>query len=288
MMDLIKNTAFELTVGNNVFDTTKNIAGSFVGADGAESLCPSGFLCVRTELLENRGFSGRKNGNAWRMQAAPAGAVAGSIYALNLHDVNEITDPATGAAYRLGANTLGLPLPAGVLGCFTRIDFGVDVVAFGEGNFKTVPTTEKYAVVDGGLLKPVAARPASGCYFEIVDTGSFTVGVRSGGKRYVCAALVAAQTTPVPAAPVITSPASFPHQAQGDTVALSGTCDSGDGVKVSVFDGESLLGTVDASGGTWSYTLDTSETGKTWNLSVSQTAGRVVSARSAAVQVTRE
>ena len=97
--------------------------------------------------------------------------------------MNEITDPVTGNVYKVGSNTLGLPIPAGVRDTFTYINpDGTHIYRFGVGNLTTALSTNGFLDVDDGLLVPAAAAPdaGSGIYFQVVGTGTFTEGAYAG------------------------------------------------------------------------------------------------------------
>lgn len=182
-MAAITNSAFELRVSNHMFDTTKNITGKFQNSTPADELCAAGFLVVPGDKLPNEGYSGIYNENAYIMGAA-GDATAEAIYACNTFNVQELTD-AFGNAYKVGTNTLGLPVPAGQRGTFTRIDAG-DIIRFGIGNFTTAISTNGYATLgtstNAGKLVPGASAPTTTgtLYFTIEGSGKFTQGAYAG------------------------------------------------------------------------------------------------------------
>ena len=151
-MAYIANTAFEVKVTNAVFDETANITGVFQNGSGSPEICSAGFLCVRGDRLENGGYTGIKNKNAYYMKAAGA-TDNEAIYACNTFNVAQTVDPSTGNVYKIGANTLGLPIPAGERGTYTRIDFdkGDKKYRFGIGNASTTLGENKCTL---HLLKP--------------------------------------------------------------------------------------------------------------------------------------
>lgn len=180
----IANSAFELRVSNHMFDTTKNITGKYQNATPADELCAAGFLVVPGNKLTNEGYgSSIYNENAYLMSAA-GDATAEFLYACNTFNVQELTD-AFGNAYKVGTNTLGLPIPAGQRGTYTRIDEG-DICRFGIGNFTTAISTNRYATIgtstNAGKLAPSASAPtATGTwYFTIEGSGTFTQGAYAG------------------------------------------------------------------------------------------------------------
>lgn len=207
-MAYIKNTAFEVKVSNHEFDSTANITGIFQNA-GEDEICSAGFLCTRGELLDNEGYANVgptgaqltiKNENSWAVQAATAADLAQTgIYACNPFDVNMVTDPVTGAVYKVGSNTLGLPAPAGYPTTYTKIRFDNDhVYRFGEGNMSAAVGSNTFFTIANGLLVPAAAAPTvnGAPYFELVKTGNFTQGAYNGFTYYdLRACTVVAETT---------------------------------------------------------------------------------------------
>lgn len=177
----IKNSAFEIKVSNHEFESADNITGLFQNASGDAETCAAGFLCVTDALLQNEGYpAGVLNGNTWSMKAAASTVNAGiPVYACNTFGVNELTDATTGEVYKVNANTLGLAIPAGRLGTFTRIDFTGDrIYRFGVGNANAAVGSNKYFTIAAGMLAPASAAPtANGAvYFELLGTGTFTQG----------------------------------------------------------------------------------------------------------------
>ena len=131
-MAYIANTAFEVKVSNHEFDSVANITGVFQNGSDTDEICSAGFLCVKDVLTANEGYEKVgpeedvtiNNGNTWTMKAAASSTtVQTPIYACNTFNVNQITDSATGAVYKVGGNTLGLAVPAGERSTFTKIEF---------------------------------------------------------------------------------------------------------------------------------------------------------------------
>lgn len=180
-MAAIANTAAELRVSNHVWQKNKNVTGLYQDASNsnAPDICPAGYLVKPVSLMPCEGYTGVKNENAWIMNMADDTDATGEVYFCNTFNVQEVTAP-DGNIYKVGANTLGLSLPAGERGTFTRIDGTEmhDQIRFGIGNFKSTPTVGQFATIEDGLLKPAAAAPtATGTlYFEIMATGTFTTG----------------------------------------------------------------------------------------------------------------
>lgn len=182
-MAAIAKTAAELRVSNHVWEKNKNVTGIFQ-MNGAGDICPAGFLVKPVSLLPNQGyFDAPDNENAWIMNTAAAADATGEIYFCNTFDVQELQD-VNGNVYKVGANTLGLPLPVNAFGTFTRID-GLemhDQIRFGEGNFTAAPNEGEFATIANGLLAPAENAPtdAGTLYFKIMGTGTFTVGAYAG------------------------------------------------------------------------------------------------------------
>ncbi len=179
------NTAFELRVSNHVWEKQKNITGLYA-KNSQPATCYAGQLVAQTAPLPNEGYTGLNNENAWVM-GYPNGNNTQDIYACNTFNVNEIQDPVTGNVYKVGSNTLGLPIPAGQRGTYTRIDEG-DMMRFGIGNFSEAPTVGQYATIeDTGVLVPSASIPAgiNTLYFEVLSTGSFTQGAYASFAYYL-------------------------------------------------------------------------------------------------------
>lgn len=178
-MAYIQNTAFEVKVSNHEFDSIANVTGIFKNASSENEACSAGFLCNRGERLPNEGYGANVlNTNSWEMTASSDGS--GVLYACNPFDVNMIADPATGAMYKVGSNTLGLPEPAGYPCTFTEIKFnGVNVYRFGIGNVNGTIGSNTYFSVANGMLVPAATAPETP-YFELRGTGNFTQGAYNG------------------------------------------------------------------------------------------------------------
>ena len=186
-MAYIANTAFEERVVNKG-DWTLRVPGLYDNS-GAE-ICSAGFVVAKNGLIDNRGYetytASFKNLNTWQMIKSSAGA-EDEIYICNPYNVNELTDM-DGNVYRIGMNTLGIPVPAGEIGTFTKAEEG-GIYSFGAGNFSTAPTAaNKYCAVANGLLVPDDEVPASGWYFELIDIGNFTKGRYLGGAKYTLVA----------------------------------------------------------------------------------------------------
>lgn len=187
-MAYIAKTAFEPKVTNHEFDSLANITGLFNNASAAEEACSAGTLCVRGALLDSEAISGQKNGNAFIMTAAAATTAADEpIYACNTFGVNEVEDPVTGQTFKVGANTLGLPIPAGKPGTFTRVYLdGVSTYCFGEGNLSAAVGENKFFTIANGRLTPAAAPTTAGLpYFELLYTVNFTEGTQNAFTGYV-------------------------------------------------------------------------------------------------------
>lgn len=181
----IANTAFEARITNGRFEDLANIAGKYQES-ATDVICSAGMLCTRASLMDCEGFTGVKNENTWVMNAATASATgADVIYACNTHDVNLVTDSVSGGVYAIGTNTLGLPLPAGRIGTFTRIEFdGESVYRFGAGNIDGSISTNTFFSIKDGLLKPEATAPNGKPYFSLRGTGKFIEGTTESITYY--------------------------------------------------------------------------------------------------------
>ena len=176
-MSFTAQTAFEARITNNEFDRLANIAGKYYVSTTATD-CDAGQLCTRDSLLDCEGFSGVKNENTWKMVAATSSADADDvIYACNTYD-NQLVSAPNGNAYFIGYETLGLGVPAGRYGNFTRINFdGESVYRFGAGNV-TYTATHQYFTIDAGKLVSSATAPTDdgSIYFTLRGTGNFVEG----------------------------------------------------------------------------------------------------------------
>lgn len=182
-MAYIPNTAFEARITNNSRDNLSHIAGLYQ-ASSVNADCSAGLLCVRAALAPNEGFdnpTGTRvyNENTWIMNAAGADATADTgVYACDTYDT-QLLSAANGNNYFVGLATLGLGVPAGRYGNFTRINFdGESVYRVGVGNLSAALGSNTYFTIADGLLVPAAAAPtATGAiYFELRGTGNFVEG----------------------------------------------------------------------------------------------------------------
>jgi hypothetical protein len=176
-MAFTANTAFEARITNNSNDTLCNIAGKFYSS-GDPADCSAGTLCVRGDLLACEGFpSGVYNENTYKMAVANSVDVGTPIYACNTYDNQLIGNGSNN--YFIGRKTLGLGVPAGRYGNFTRIYFdGASRYRFGAGNVTLNTSTDTYFVISSGALSSQAAAPtATGTpYFVLKGTGKFVEG----------------------------------------------------------------------------------------------------------------
>ena len=182
-MAYIENTMFETKGTNAVFDETLNITGKFQASD-APADCSAGLLCVRGDNLPNEGYTGINNMNAYYMTAAAASDLD-NIFACNTFDI-QTAQTGRGNVYKIGAETLGLGIPADMYGTFTKIVFdGNKIYRFGIGNLSAEISTNTYFTIADGLLVPAAAAPAAGTpYFKLVDTGVATEGAYASITYY--------------------------------------------------------------------------------------------------------
>lgn len=182
-MSYTAKTAFEARVTNNRNNDLINVTGRYQ-ASSADADCDAGRLVVRNGQLPCAGFANVKNENAWYMNDATSTTNAGDVvYAANTYEVPLIAGQG-GNLYAVGTQTLGLGIPAGRDGTFTKIVFDGDhAYRFGIGNVNAALSTNKFFTIDAGRLKPVAAAPTTNgaLYFKLKDpdTGNFTEGTTS-------------------------------------------------------------------------------------------------------------
>ncbi len=176
-----EKTAFEARVTNNFRDDLINITGRYQ-ASSADADCDAGRLVVRNGQLPCEGFTGVKNENAWYMNDATSATTAGDVvYAANTYEV-QLLQGKNGNMYAVGTETLGLGIPAGRDGTFTKIVFDGDhAYRFGIGNVNAAISTNTFFTIDAGRLKPAAAAPTSNgaLYFKLLGTGKFTEGTNA-------------------------------------------------------------------------------------------------------------
>jgi hypothetical protein len=122
--------------------------------------------------------------NAYYMTAA-ADTDLDNIFACNTFDT-QTAQTGRGNVYKIGAETLGLGIPADMYGTFTKIVFdGNKIYRFGSGNLSTAIGANTYFTVANGLLVPAAAAPTAGKpYFKLVDTGVATEGAYASMTYY--------------------------------------------------------------------------------------------------------
>lgn len=190
-MAFIDKTAFEARITNNRRDDLSHVAGLYQESSAAAD-CSAGLLCVRASQAPNVGFdkpSGTRvyNENTWIFNAAADTATMDDvIYACDPYDT-QLLPGKHGNAYYVGSETLGLGVPAGRYGNFTRIDFdGQSVYRFGEGNMASAVSTNTFFTIDDGLLVPAASAPATAgaIYFELRGTGVFVEGASASFTYY--------------------------------------------------------------------------------------------------------
>lgn len=176
-MSFTANTAFEARITNNENDILSHVAGKYQYS-AADADCDAGRLVVPVSLLALEGFSGLYNENTWLMNdATDAADIDAVVYACDPYD--NLMGTVKANNYFIGTETLGIGVPAGRYGNFTRIYFdGAHHYRFGAGNFSTTVSTNKYATIDDGKLVPAGSAPATAgaIYFEIIGTGKFVEG----------------------------------------------------------------------------------------------------------------
>ena len=196
-MAFIEKTAFEARITNNDRENLSHIAGLYKASNAAAD-CSAGLLCVRNGQIPCEGFTGVYNENTWYMEAATTAVNAESvIYACDTYDV-QLLPGKGGKLFAVGAETLGLGVPAGRYGNFTRIDFdGQSVYRFGEGNVTLNKEGDKYFTINSGVLTSTTTKPVTdgALYFELRGTGKFTEGAGQSFGYYdlvACKPVVAA------------------------------------------------------------------------------------------------
>lgn len=184
-MSFTAETAFEARITNNALDSLANIAGKYY-VSTTPTDCDAGQLCTRDSLLPCEGFTGVDNENTWKMIAATSSADANSvIYACNTYDTKLLSDGRNN--WFVGHETLGLGVPAGRYGNFTRINFdGQSVYRFGAGNVTLNTSTDTFFTIDAGKLTSVTAEPstAGDIYFKLRGTGNFVEGMSQSFGYY--------------------------------------------------------------------------------------------------------
>ena len=173
-IDLAK-TAFEARITNNEWDNLCNVTGKYQ-VSATDTACPAGTLVVRGSKLPCEGFSGVYNENAFIMTpATDADNIDSVVYASNTYDSQLISDGVNN--WHVGHKTLGLGIPAGRRGTFTKINFDNEsVYRFGVGNADDATGTY-FSIDDGYLKKEASALATAGAiYFEKVGSGTFTEG----------------------------------------------------------------------------------------------------------------
>ena len=184
-MAFTANSMFEARVTNAVFDEIANVTGKYQSS-GTDADCSAGFLCVRgATRLANEGYTSIYNDNAYIFGAAAATDYDG-IYACNPFQV-ETGVSNRGNVYKIGAETLGLGIPAGEFDTFTKINFdNASIYRFGAGNMSTTVSTNTYFTIANGLLVPAGSAPAAEGtpYFKLVGTGTATEGAYASMTYY--------------------------------------------------------------------------------------------------------
>lgn len=203
-MAYIANTAFEPKVTNGVYNGLQNVAGkfgSFSGDTFTGAICSAGFLVKKSKLIPCEGYENLTNpilnGNTWYFVADTDGsAVAGQggdhtgIYACNTYDVNKVVSADGTMKYNLGAQTLGLALPADEIGDFSELIVG-EQYKFGAGNFASTPTVGQYCAISNGLWgassasAPDPSTDAGDVYCRVLRAEAFNEGTNLAGTGYV-------------------------------------------------------------------------------------------------------
>ena len=205
-MAYIANTAFEVKVSNSIYDGVQNVAGKYRVRNGDEEtldICSAGFLVKQSGLIPSEGYEDIPvlNGNTWYFTDAATGAVYGltgdhtGIFAANTYNVHSVVSANGEMKYNLGANTLGLSIPADEIGDFTELRVG-EQYKFGAGNFASTPTVGEFVEIDDGLWTASSSTaPASGgvVYGQVLRSEPFNEGASFWGTGYIVRILRAAQ-----------------------------------------------------------------------------------------------
>ena len=191
-MSFVANTAFEARITNNRRDDLAHVAGKYY-VSTTPTDASAGLLCVRYAQAPNEGFdnpSGTRvyNENTWIFNKATSATTADTpVFAVDPYDTQLITAP-NGNSYYVGTETLGLGIPAGRYGNFTRINFDNEsVYRFGIGNLASaISTNTFFTISDDGLLTPTASAPTDdgAIYFELRGTGTFVKGASAAFTYY--------------------------------------------------------------------------------------------------------
>ena len=175
----ISEYAFQPRRWNNRYDDLQTITGlygSWSGASFITASCNAGTIC-------NKGDGIPAGGNY--MVVASDGSA--ELYLCNPCDVERLSDAKN--TWAVGAETLGLGLPIGKKGPFTKAKVG-ETYAFGPSNFATLVTaSDKYATVSNGLLVGTSNAPSAGdgWYFELdteMGIDAFVEGNYNAFSRY--------------------------------------------------------------------------------------------------------
>lgn len=178
-MSFTAKTAFLPRMWNNRNNDLQNVAGQFgsmVSTTWTPADCSAGWFCNKGAHMATGGY---------QMTVAADGK--STVYICNPGDVQRGMI-GTGL-YAEGVETLGLGVPAGMLGTYSQAIPG-ETYAFGEGNFSTlVSTTNNYATIVNGQLVGTNTAPeaGTGIYFVLdaaLGIDVFTEGNTVGMNRY--------------------------------------------------------------------------------------------------------
>ena len=132
------------------------------------------------------------NGDTWYFNATTANVIPAGmtgdktgIYACNTYDVNKVTSG--DLQYNLGANTLGLTVPAGNRTDFTELLVG-EQYTWGADNFSTAVSTNTYFTIGAnGQWVPTGSVPTTSgvVYGELKRTKPVNEGTSYWGVGYV-------------------------------------------------------------------------------------------------------
>jgi hypothetical protein len=129
----------------------------------------------------------------------------------------------------------------------------------------TAENNSTVKIYDGAVVLAVVNADGSGnwTYAATLAEGSHTITATATDLASNTSVASSAKTivvdTTAPAAPAITSPTGSPAYSATATPTVSGTAEAGSSVRI--YDGATLIGTVTATGGTWTFPVPTLSSG---------------------------
>lgn len=184
---------FENSVSNTRDIRTLCVAG-IVATESTGVYTPvaayPGMLVTPSALVPSSAYTGVNNPNTWYMVAADDTTPLDALYVVcpdvaSFGKADAYISGFNSSIYNLGQETLGVPQPAGEATRCVKIE-ALSLYTWGDAWFTAAPTTtNKYAAITAsGIWEPSSSAPASGLYFEYLETVSFTVGAYAGGTGY--------------------------------------------------------------------------------------------------------